>query len=49
MSEGLFPGNKHTERGILHKNSIAKNKGLWDWIPIHTDAFKRHLTGSESS
>ena len=49
MSNGLVPGDKHSQRGILHNNSITKNKALWDWYPIRTDTFKRHFTGSESS
>ena len=49
MSKGLVPGDELNKRGILHKNSIAKNKGLWDWYPIHTHTFIRHFTGSESS
>ena len=38
------PGNELTERSILHKNPVAQNEGLWDWIPVHLETFERHLT-----
>ena len=42
--EAFVPGNQITEQSILNKYPVAKDKGLWNWIPVHTDSFERDVT-----
>ena len=43
-NEAFVPGNQITEQSILNKHPVAKDKGLWNWSPVHTDGFERDVT-----
>ena len=49
LDEAFAPDNQLSEGSICNQHHVSENKGLWHWVPVHTDTFERHVTSSQSS